>query len=587
MVTTLTHTESRDEFLKKLSWFMFSRVIIITFLLGATVLLQLRDSSAFLGPYLLSLYIIIISTYILTLICLFFLKRVRNLTFFTYSQIILDLVYVTAIVYITGGIESIFSFLYILSIINASILLYRQGGLITASASSILYGLCLDLEYYGVIPSVTGSVPSTFYYQASDVFYTIAMNIVGFYATALLSSFLAEQLRRSKEELKEKEIDYKQLETLHDNIIESIGSGILTLNKDEEITSFNKAAQDTTGHNLFDILGKKFNDVFSPEAISTEDIDHSVTTADPLPRFETFFTRPDGDVVYLGFSTSILRDKGGNEQGKILTFRDLTSYREMEEKVKQMDRLAAVGQLAAGIAHEIRNPLTSLSGCIQVLRDELDLHSENNTLMDIALRETERLNALITDFLLFAHPEQAERKKIDLSTIADETITLFMASPECRKNIQLTKSITPDLFIVGDPKQLKQVFWNVLKNAAQSQPEGGQIHVDLKKWLNLKHGSKDKPDHRVRISIQDGGCGIPADVRKKIFDPFFTTKDYGSGLGLAITYRIVEKHGGEITILSEESKGTEVVFAFPLIQHTETAQQNLSSERTANLSKEV
>ena len=377
------------------------------------------------------------------------------------------------------------------------------------------------------------------------------------------------------------------METLHDNIIQSIGSGILTLNKNEEITSFNKAAQDTTGHNLTEILGKKFDDVFSPTEVSTTDINHAFTGADPLPRFETFFTRPDGDVVYLGFSTSILRDKRGNEMGKILTFRDLTSYRKMEEKIKQMDRLAAVGQLAAGIAHEIRNPLTSLSGCIQVLRDELDLHSENSTLMDIALRETERLNALITDFLLFAHPEQAERKEINLSTIADETITLFMASPECRKNVDVTKSITPGLTIVGDAKQLNQVFWNVLKNAAQAQPDGGFIHVDIKKWLNIEHGSKNRPDHRVRISIQDGGCGISSDVRKKIFDPFFTTKDYGSGLGLAITYRIVEKHGGEITIQSEKAHGTEVIFSFPLIQHNEKTAKTLPTELNADKQKGI
>ncbi len=565
MVTLFNHFETRGEFHKKLTWFMFSRVIIITFLLGATVLLQFRDSSAYLGPYLLSLYIIIISTYLLTLFCLFLLRRIKNLTTFTYLQIMLDLVYVTAIVYITGGIESIFSFLYILTIINASILLYRQGGLITASASSILYGACLDLEYCGLVPSITGNIPSVHYYQASDVFYTIAMNVVGFYATALLSSFLAEQLRKSKEELKEREIDYRQLQNLHDNIVQSIGSGILTLNQKGEITSFNKAAQDTTGYTMAEAIGKKFDYLFIESRTTSRNHGDTLTSVNPLPRFETSFARPDGNVIYLGFSTSILRDKSGNEIGKILTFRDLTSYREMEEKVKRMDRLAAVGQLAAGIAHEIRNPLTSLSGCIQVLRDELDLQSENRRLMEIALRETERLNALITDFLLFAHPEQGQRRATNLSAVANETITLFMTSHECRKNIDVTRSIAPDLYILGDDKQIKQVLWNVLKNAAQAQPDGGLIHIDIKKWLNIEHGSRNKPEHRVRVSIQDRGCGIPHDARQKIFDPFFTTKEFGSGLGLAITYRIMEQHSGEISIRSEENHGTKVILAFPLL----------------------
>lgn len=558
--------ETREDFLRKLKWLMFSRVIIITFLLGSTVLIHFKEKSTYLEPYLICLYAIIISTYLLTLIYILLINRIKNLTSFAYLQIILDLIYVTAIVYITGGIESIFSFLYILSIINASILLYRRGGISIASASSILYGAVLDLEYYGIIPPIFGNIPSVLYYNASDIFYNITMNITGFYATAFLSSFLAEQVRRSKEELKEKDFDLKRLEALHDNIVQSISSGILTLNKNGEITSFNKAAQEITGFNFSEALGKKLNQIFPLPKKGNQTNNQDINFHYLPQRFEITFPRSDGAHLFLGLSSSILRDKMGNEVGKIYNFQDLTRYREMEEQIKRMDRLAAVGQLAAGIAHEIRNPLTSLSGSIQVLRDELDLNDENHRLMDIALNETKRLNNLITDFLLFAQPERGEKKKINLTSLLEETLDLFVRSQECRETIRVTRSISPDLFMEGNAEHLKQVFWNILKNATQAQSEGGIIKVEAQIKMPENNSPGDPPKERVKISIKDSGCGIPREIQKKIFDPFFTTRELGSGLGLSISYRIIESHRGEIKVLSQENQGTEMIIYFPLLR---------------------
>ena len=520
--------------------------------------MHFKEKSVFLGPYLICLYAIIVSTYSLNLLYILVLNRIKNLVSFAYIQIVLDIVYVTAIIYITGGIESIFSFLFILSIINASILLYRQGGFAIASASSIFYGACLDLEYYGILPPLFGQTPSILAHKASEIFYTIVMNVAGFYATALLSSFLAEQVRKSKKDLKEKEISFDHLEALHENIVQSIGSGILTLNNLGKITSFNNAAQVITRLKSSEILGKNFYEIFfSPQ-------DKNINLNNLPKRFETSFTRSDGATLILGFSSSILRNKQQNEIGKISTFQDLTRVREMEEKIKRMDHLAALGGLAAGIAHEIRNPLTSLSGSIQVLRDELDLTEENRKLMDIALGETKRLNNLITDFLLFAQPERGEKKKLDLSSLIEETLDLFIHSPECKQNIRVTKSIAPALFIEGNAGHLKQVFWNVLKNAVQSQPVGGVIHIAAMIENRETTSEEDFPNRKAKISIKDNGCGIPKEIQKKIFDPFFTTKEQGSGLGLAISYRIIENHKGELTIRSKENQGTEVIIYLPL-----------------------
>jgi len=556
--------EPRQEFLDKLKWLMFSRVIIITFLLGSTVLVNLKERATYLEPYLVCLYTLIISTYFLTLLYIYLRNRVENLVLFAFIQIILDLVYVTAIVHITGGIESVFSFLYILSIINASILLYRRGGLIIASTSSILYGACLDLQYYGVIPTLTGSIPSVIYYKAGDIFYTIAMNITGFYATAFLSSFLAEQVRRSKEQLQEKVGDLIHLEALHDNIVQSISSGIFTLDPEGKITSFNRAAEEITGYSFSEVFKKRLSQVFPLQRGENEIATRSADCNSLPNRFEADFSRSNGTPLHLGFSSSVLRDKAGIVTGKIFIFQDLTPYRAMEEKIKRMDRLAAVGQLAAGIAHEIRNPLTSLSGSIQVLRDEIDLTDENRKLMDIALKETKRLNDLITNFLLFAQPERGEKKKINLASLIEETLDLFVHSPECRESIQISKSITPDIFVKGNAEHLKQVFWNILKNAAQAQPDGGFIEVVGQRVNTNGVPPPNRPDLRAKISIRDGGSGIPQDIQKKIFDPFFTTREYGSGLGLAISYRIVESHSGEISIRSKKGQGAEALIFLPL-----------------------
>jgi two-component system sensor histidine kinase PilS (NtrC family) len=410
-----------------------------------------------------------------------------------------------------------------------------------------------------------GNIPSVIYYNASEVLYNIAMNITGFFATAFLSSLLAEQVRSSREQLKEKDQALKHLEALYENIIQSISSGILTVDKNGEITSFNRAAQEITGFDATRTVGTRLDRLFPPP-LDTHPPHSGLLPPTSLPqRFEINFLRRDGAELFLGLSTSVLRDKTGNETGSIVTFQDLTKYREMEDQIKRMDRLAAIGRLAAGIAHEIRNPLTSLSGSIQVLRDELDLASEDLHLMDIALRETNRLNNLITDFLLFAQPERGEKTPTNLTAVIEETLELFTLSRECRDTLSIDKKIPPELFVEGNAEQLKQVFWNILKNSAQAQPDEGFIRIEGKTEVDRHDATA--PDQRriVTITVVDGGCGIPHEVQQRIFDPFFTTKDFGSGLGLAITYRIIESHSGYIAVHSQPGQGTRVTISLPLL----------------------
>ena len=553
----------QKEFLKKLHWLMLMRVVVITFLLGITILIQLKQTPSYLTPFLIYLYVLIGTVYFLTFIYAFIINRIKNLPFFAYLQIILDVFLITFLIYSTGGKESIFSFMYTISIITASILVYRKGGVLVASLCSILYGGLLDLEFYGVIHPVSSEVVEPRDYHSTDLFYSILMNITAFYLVAFLSSLLSEQVRRSGRELQKKQVDFDQLEALNRNIVQSINSGLLTTDLEGKVTFLNKTAEEITGYSFSQVYNSKAEKMF-PFLKRPLNSDH------PPFRFESEFKRDDGDTLYLGFSTSPLRDFRGEELGDILIFQDLTKLKAMEEHIRMVDRLAAVGRLAAGIAHEMRNPLASMSGSIQVLKSELQLDDGNERLMDIAIRETERLNALITDFLLFAKPGLEGKEVVDITKVINDTLGEFASSPEWNKDIEVYKNLSGDGKLEANPKQLKQVFWNLFINAVQAMPEGGKLKIEVRsqksevRSLKYMSNSQKAEDNLLEIIITDTGCGIPKEKLDKIFDPFFTTKEKGAGMGLAIAYRIIESYKGKTVVKSRLGQGTTFTIYLPL-----------------------
>ncbi len=535
-----------EELSAKLKWLMFLRCVVITFLLGVTLLIQFKGSEAISHP----LYLLIGFVYLLTIFYAFLLKKMGNLKFFAHLQILLDVLFITALIYVTGGSESLFSFLYILSIITASMILYRRGGILTASLSSILYGAAIDLEYHGIIHPISSKI-----FPAPDFnpLYTILMNIIAFYIVAFLSSLLSEETRKSKEELMGVKIDLDKLEAINKNIVQNLTSGILTINPQDEITSFNRAAEEITGYSLYQVYNSRIGEFFPNLELDGQP-----------SRFETTFKRPDGTPLHLGFSTSPLRDKEGKELGKILIFQDLTKVKEMEEEIKRMDRLAAAGKLAAGIAHEIRNPLASMSGAIQVLKRGLKLSSEDKRLMEIVLRETERLDRLISNFLLYALPTSKKKEITSLHHVIYDTLRLIFNSPEWKGNTEILRHLEEDILLEADPSQLKQLFWNLFLNAAQAMPLGGRLSVSTH-LLSPQEIKKDPEisffdsNSFVKITVSDTGSGIPLEYLDNIFDPFFTTKENGTGLGLSISHRIVEGLKGRIKVRSKEGEGTEFV----------------------------
>jgi two-component system sensor histidine kinase PilS (NtrC family) len=391
-----------------------------------------------------------------------------------------------------------------------------------------------------------------------------------FYIVAFLSGAISEELKKKKKELIQKQVDYNQLEAFNQNIIQSLDSGLLTIDLSGNINFLNRTAEKILGQDGESLKDTSIYDLFPKINEVVEQVKMKVPeSSSDYQRYETLLTNHEGGKIYLGFSFSPLTDPEGSLIGHTLIFQDITKFKEMEEQMKRVDKMAAVGALAAGMAHEIRNPLASLSGSIQMLKTELTLDDPQQHLMEITLRESERLNALITDFLLFAQPPQSHKIVYPIGKILEETLDLFIHSPSFHDGIRILRpSPREGIRISIDPDQMKQVFWNLFINAAQSMSNGGEIQVHLGKGnalgitsLSLSPPVRDK--EWVKISIVDSGKGIPLEEKEKIFEPFFTTKENGTGLGLSIVHKIVENHKGLIKVDSELGRGSTFTIFLP------------------------
>jgi two-component system sensor histidine kinase PilS (NtrC family) len=538
-------SQQKETLKNKLLTLIALRVIFAVLFLGVTAWFQIKADSPF-RPQLYPLYNIIIGICFLTIIYLLFLRWLKGLMAFAHWQVLFDILLVTAIIYVTGGVDSFLSPLYFLAIISGSIFLGRRGGFYAASASSIAYGLIMDLDFYKILPQKYKVISSGMLYAWDDILTTIVTNILAFFVIAYLTGYLSERTARVERRLEKREIDFKRLEALNNYIVENINSGILTLDKNNRITSFNKNAEKLTGYFLRDVYYKDVSEVF-PDLMA-----NLLSLGNDLPfRVEKTLRRADGVELFIGFSVSTPEDV---DDDKIIIFQDLTRMREMEEQLKRDERLKSLGELAAGIAHEVRNPLASMSGSIQVLKEDLKPGDiESRRLMDIILSETERLDGLITDFLLFARPAPSKREVVSLKTLLEDIIGVFSNSPEA-SGVDISVGITSDMLIEGDIRQLKQAFWNLFLNAAQSMPEGGKLEIN----------SQLGPGHTARITVSDSGKGIKPVNMKKIFDPFFSMRESGTGLGLALVHRVIGSHGGRIIVKSKMGSGTTFKIILPL-----------------------
>ena len=546
---------------------MLGRVIILTLLLTITFVFQVSEKRYFFIPLTNKFYYFISLFYLATIVYALLFKKIKDLSRYAFVQIIVDQLFITVLIFFTGGKESFFPIAYIFSIIASSMIFYKRGALFSASLSSFLYGLLLLLQLHHWINPLGQPI----FYEASQVFYSLIIYMATFYIVALLSSAISEELKKKKKELIQKQVDYNQLETFNRNIVQSLDSGLLTVDLSGKINFLNRTAEKILNRSEKEIKDSFIEDLFPRINRVIEEV-RKKTPEFPseYQRYETLLKDQDGRKTYLGFSMSPLTDPAGLLIGHTLIFQDITKFKEMEEQVKRVDKMAAVGVLAAGMAHEIRNPLASLSGSIQMLRGELTLDVSQQHLMDITLRESERLNALITDFLLFAQPPQTNKVHTPIRKMVDETIDLFSHSSSSRDGIRILRpNGQEEIRAPVDPDQMKQVFWNLFINAAQSMAHGGEIKVQLGKenaWglSSLPFSSQLKGSEWVRISIIDSGSGMAPEEKEKIFEPFFTTKENGTGLGLSIVHRIIENHNGLIKVESELGRGSTFTLFLPV-----------------------
>jgi len=547
----------------RIRWLMFSRVIIISFLLALTAFVEIKGMGSLLEISASMLFETILLAYILTILFIFLLKYNRNISLNIYIQSLCDISLITAMVFATGGIRSIYSIFYPLVIIYSVIFLGKRGGLIIASAASIFYGLLADLEFYKVIYPQFSASMSGYEMSPGDVITRIITHILSFYVIAYLASFVVEQERKARTLLAEKQSAFDQLDLLHRSIIESVDNGILTVNLNGMIKSFNRAATEITGIALRDIENHLFSEVFPEGPCLGENKNPNKNISLANTHFETLFSTGGGKRLLLGGSVSPLKDSQGTMIGYIVVFQDLTEINEMKKSLEKSRQLALIGEIAANLAHEIRNPLASIGGSIQMLKGNMAQDKTNARLMQIILRGKDHLESFLKDFLLMARPALGVREEIDIRETIKDSIESLRYVADWHERLDVVMALTDDpLTIRANKTEIRQILWNLMLNAVQAMPDGGVLKVDARP---LRVGEREGAE----ISIGDTGCGIEEQQFSKIFDPFYTTRDAGTGLGLAVVNRILEAYGGKIHMQSEPGKGS--VFTIWLPVHAAAA----------------
>jgi len=555
MTSTKTKQTARTVEDSSLVRLMVLRVVVVTALMGSAVIAEVIDRRP--GGPIDPLYFLIALTYTLTLVYALvwpFTRKLRRAL--AYAQILGDLLIITGIVFYTGGIESNFSSLYFISIIAASIILFRRGGVVAASAGSILYGSLIQSLYLGMLtPYPVGGAPSPVSMPPQVVSYTIFFNVFGFYTVALLTSYLSEALRLAGRQLEETSDFLADLQAFNQTIIDSITSGLMTTDFDGRINFFNSAASSIFSRSPSAAVGTYVNDLLSETEDFLVRLRSGLADGKRFLRLEGTYRDGKGDEIYLGMSVSYLLYEGETKSGFLFAFQDLTEIRRLEREIRLKENLATMGEMAAGMAHEIRNPLASISGSVQVLKEAESLSDDQKRLMDIIVRESERLSNTLNEFLAYARPPRFELGQLDLRRILEETAALLGHSaevlPEHEIVVDIPESPVP---VVADPNQMKQITWNLSRNALQAMPNGGRLVMSL----------TSNGDGEVEMAFSDDGIGMTDGEMHEVFAPFSGSFERGSGLGLAIVYRIVKDYNGMIQVDSVASKGTRVSVHFPL-----------------------
>ena len=539
---------------RNVAWLIAIRAVISTILLGSATFMRVTAPGSFaVDPF----FFLIGLTYALTIGYALALRLVERHRWIVDLQLGLDALLVSAFIYFTGGIASYFTSLYVLPVIAASTIQFRRGGLLVATFSTVLYGGLVLAQYLAAsglradpwLAAYSLSLP-----LGSVARYTVALNVFGLFAVALLAGSLANRLRSAGAQLELASTEIADLQALNQHVIDSLPSGLATTDTGQHVLTFNRAAETITGVRFGSAVGRTIAEVLQLPPPVMDSIQSDLR--DKGPRRHEFRYRPHdgrGDLE-IGLTATYLETPRGRA-GLLFTFQDVTNIKKLERDAAIQQRLAAVGQMAAGIAHEIRNPLASMSGSIQILRQELPLSEEQEQLMDIVLRESERLNTTIGSFLAYARPQRFQIARFDVRRTLNDAALLLRNSAEVHQGHTIVVDVPPsELWYEADEGQIKQIVWNLATNGLRAMPDGGRLRLA---------GSFEPSSDGVVLTVEDQGIGIPAEELDALFQPFHGSFAKGSGLGLAIVHRIVTDYNGEIGVSSLPGSGTTVSVRLP------------------------
>ena len=541
---------------RKLLWLIAGRAGIVTVLLGSAILVQLRSPGAFpVDPF----FFLIGTTYALTAAYSLTLKFAERHRWLVDVQLGSDALLVSVLVALTGGVTSYFSTLYTLPIIAASAFESRRGGIMVGILGAVLYtGIVLAQYLYFGGELLPFALDDTLLPPKHVALYTVGLNVFGLLAVAGLSGYLAEGLRRADERLEQASHQIADLQAFSRHIIDSLTSGLATTDTAGTILTFNRAAEQICGFTAASAIGVHAVDVLQlPREV--ERLFAGTREGPGTHRVEFGFALPDRRHIEIGMSTAPLMTPRG-ETGFVLTFQDVTESRRHDREARVQQRLAAVGEMAAGIAHEIRNPLASMSGSMQILRQELPLTTDQAQLMDIVLRESERLNETIRSFLAYAKPQRDAVGRLDIRNVVTDTACLLENNADLAGAHEIAVSV-PDTetWCEADENQIRQVIWNLATNGLRAMPAGGRLRLSV--VTQPAEGSR--PD-AVLLAVEDEGVGIAPEELDGIFQPFRGGFARGTGLGLSIVHRIVSDYGGEVQVTSQPGAGTVVTVRLPV-----------------------
>lgn len=524
-------TERRDRnlfLIHSLRTFLFVAVLLFT------LSFQIFQKNFINFDVWMPVYFVLFSCFVFNSIFLLGFHFFENHDWSTGVLLAIDAILITALLNFTGVSQSLFVFLYFVTILLAGLVFGRKGAFLTAFWIGGLYSWLFALN-----PFVAGD----------GIYFPLALNLAAFFSVAGLSGSLSEQIDFMGLRLEESSRKFEALSYLNDLIVDNMPSGLITLNKDLTIEFTNERARSILKEQ--DLIGQNLSSLLPPVYLSLSKFDF--TDLRPVLR-EELSLDIDQQSRLLEITTCPLRDDEQNQQGYLMIIQDATDVKKMEKQLRQKEKLAAVGQLAAGIAHEIRNPLASISGSIQLLVGQPDVDPEKAKLMNIVLREIDRLNDLITEFLDYVRPEELKQESMDLNVLIREIMEQIRFNKSLRQDIKQRLDLQGKAWILGNRDKLKQALLNMVINSYQA--------MELIKDPELKIETFDE-DGKVILKIVDQGIGIPSEMLDRIFEPFHTTKPRGTGLGLAITHKILEAHLAQISVESQVNMGTTLRIEFP------------------------